>query len=196
MNLARTASPTVGRQEIVRGLGQTATGIEQSVENDEPTFYWSPPERPQPEVVMDEESPTTTATTNVQRRPEPFLVRTPQVELVARQLEVLQRFEGTVRSVHEDTGEMVVELRDLTHLDAPREEATIGLSDVSDPDLELVAPGAVFYWTIGYEVRKGTQQKTRISELRFRRHPTWTRRELVEIQRKADALSTFFGSAG
>jgi hypothetical protein len=201
MNFDRAISQTMGRQEIVSGLPRATTGIEQPVRNsapdfyEAPDFYWVPPEKREIEPAAGNESPTTAAPTNSPRHTEVPLIRKPPVELVPRQLEVLQRFEGTVRSVHQPAGEMVVELRDLTHPDAPREVAILELSDVSDPDLEMVAPGAVFYWTIGYEVRTGTRQKTRISELRFRRYPTWKQRDVDQIQREADALASFFGSA-
>lgn len=49
-----------------------------------------------------------------------------------------------------------------------REEVSFLISDVSDHDLELLQPNAVFHWTTGYRVNE-FGQKTRVSELRFTR---------------------------
>lgn len=70
---------------------------------------------------------------------------------------------------------------------APYEEAEILLDEVSEDDLPLVTPGAVFYWSIGYYV--GTnRQKRRISVIRFRRLPAWTEEELQQANQQAEHL--------
>lgn len=123
------------------------------------------------------------------RRP---VLRIPQIPAPERRFEILQQFEGTVLNVGDD--EFVAELRDLTKQEKPPEEATFDLSEVSDGDRPLLAVGAVFYWTLGYAVTLHGQ-KSRVSELRFRRWPPWTRRELKEIDKEADELYEFFGAA-
>ena len=95
----------------------------------------------------------------------------------------LQEWEGAVVQISTDS--FLARLVDLTQQN-PDEEADFLLDDVSDEDRKLVAPGAVFYWCIGYRVRKG--QRSRTSEIRFRRLPAWTEREVEESKHKAAEL--------
>jgi len=101
----------------------------------------------------------------------------------------LQKWEGHVREIKADM--FVAELVDLDKV-APMEEAEIPLQEVSEEDRELLKIGAIFYWTIGYsESPAGTRR--RAGEIRFRRLPAWTKREISEAERDAkeiiDALS-------
>jgi hypothetical protein len=75
---------------------------------------------------------------------------------------------------------------------APDEEAEIYLSEVSDDDKSLVEPGAIFYWSIGYYTDKSGQRR-RSSLIRFRRLPTWSRREIEEAQREAREAAKILG---
>ena len=53
-----------------------------------------------------------------------------------------------------------------------------------DPeDLDLLEPGAVFYWNIGYRDRPSGRE--RISTIRFRRLPVWTADELKVADQEA-----------
>ena len=68
---------------------------------------------------------------------------------------------------------------------SPDEEAEILLTEISDEDLQLIDIGAVFYWSIGYQINpSGT--RTRSSIIRFRRLPVWRSEELSEAQKKAE----------
>jgi hypothetical protein len=91
---------------------------------------------------------------------------------VARSIE-LQRWEGTIEEVGEDSFTAV--LRDLTAQGAD-EWAELLLDDVAESDRALVAPGAVFYWWIGY--RESVSGRTRASVIRLRRLPGITDAEL------------------
>jgi len=121
--------------------------------------------------------------------PKPVL-RIPLLPPPTRSFEILQQFEGTVRTIAGE--EFVVELRDLTRPELPPEEAALDLREISDGDLPLFGIGAVFYWTLGYAVTPHGQ-KSRVSELRFRRWPPWTKREIKAIDAEADELQNFFG---
>lgn len=144
------------------------------------------------------DAPTTNMVSNfsettVLSEPKPsvrHVIEIPRPPEALRRFELLQQFEGTVRSVSDQ--EMVVELRDLTSPAMPPEEASFDLREVSDGDRSLLAVGAVFYWSIGYEVTAHGQKK-RVSELRFRRWPPWTKREIGAIAADADDLYGFFG---
>ena len=94
----------------------------------------------------------------------------------------LQEWEGVVEEVGEDSFD--ARLVDRTQ-DSPDEVLEdFPLDDISEEDRSLVAPGAVFYWCIGYRVRKG--QRSRMSEIRFRRLPAWGEGEIEEARQKAE----------
>jgi hypothetical protein len=103
----------------------------------------------------------------------------------ARRFEVLQQWEGVIKEVGGDY--ILADLRDLTDPHAPMEEAEIYLDEISPADLPLLREGGVFYWTIGRERRKGGQI-CRVSEIRLRRLPKWSRRLLRLAERRAEAM--------
>lgn len=70
-----------------------------------------------------------------------------------------QQWEGTVVGVGPDSFTAI--LKDRLNLEAPEESVDIFLEDVSEADLKLVAPGALFYWSIGYEdTDRGRENKS------------------------------------
>jgi len=86
----------------------------------------------------------------------------------------LQKWEGVVLDIQDDV--FLARLVDLGGL-GPDEEAEIYREEVSRDDLDLLEPGAVFYWNIGYRTSPAGQ-RTRASEIRFRRLPVWTAEEI------------------
>lgn len=107
-----------------------------------------------------------------------------------RSFQLLQSWEGRVDEVQE--GEMVATIRDKTNPSNPEEGVVISLGEVSEEDQKLVRPGAVFYWSIGYEGSPGFPRR-RISQIRFRRLPGWTKREIKNAEKKAEEFSGLFG---
>jgi len=96
--------------------------------------------------------------------------------------QVLQQWEGVVTSIRD--GEITCRLRDLIQRDSPEERATISLDEVADADRPLVEIGAVFYWSIGYQIEPhGTKRLA--STVRFRRLPVWTQRDLQRVEQEA-----------
>ncbi len=99
----------------------------------------------------------------------------------------LQEWEGFVDEVGEET--FTGRLVDLTAGDKEDTELMeFPISDLSVGDRDLLKPGAIFRWMIGYEERGGTRR--RISELYLRRLPVWTRQELEDADREASVLAT------
>ena len=94
---------------------------------------------------------------------------------------LLQKWEGTVLRCLD--AEFTAVLREKGAAD---EEATFDVEEVPEADRELIAPGAVFHWSIGYRDRRG--QRTRESVIRFRRLPAWTKREIERAKREADEI--------
>ena len=63
--------------------------------------------------------------------------------------------------------------------------------EIDNNDQNLIQPGALFYWYIGY--RQGIKySKERISIIRFRRLPQWTKREIEEADKLAEDYAEFF----
>jgi hypothetical protein len=100
--------------------------------------------------------------------------------------EVLQKWEGVVTSVGTDS--FVARLRDLSFYSEEDEEAEFPIEEISQADIALLAPGAVFYWCVGYwDTVIG--QRRRASEIRFRRLPTWSKMQLQKARKEAEELS-------
>ncbi len=93
----------------------------------------------------------------------------------------LQLWEGTVVSAGER--EFRAALRDLTDAHQPEENGCFALDEVAPDDVPLVRPGAVFYWHIGYSTEHGT--RSLVSQLRFRRLPSWTPADVERVNRRA-----------
>ncbi|MBF0549269.1 MAG: hypothetical protein HQK60_01920 [Deltaproteobacteria bacterium] len=101
----------------------------------------------------------------------------------------LQKWEGTVSYIGEES--FMACLFDLT-APGPDEEAEIPIKEISLDDRELLKPGAVFYWSIGYQdSKKG--QRTRASKIRFRRLPAWRIEEIKGAEDDARKIGDLIG---
>ncbi len=118
------------------------------------------------------------------------IVKVPRLAPPRTRSEILQQWEGEVRTV--DADEFTAVIRDLGSAHAPEEEVTLAREEVSDGDLQLVQPGAIFYWAVGYRISPGGQ-KTRTSELLFRRLPAWSRRQLERARERAREFERVLG---
>ena len=110
------------------------------------------------------------------------LIRLQTSRVPHRQFQVLQQFEGVVLEVHRDAFE--AQLSDMTDPGKAEEFADLPVSEISPPDRPLLVPGCIFYWILGYETRAGGQI-TRVSEIRLRRSPPWSRRAVEAARAKA-----------
>jgi len=82
----------------------------------------------------------------------------------SKQFIPLARWEGTVSERYETY--FVAEVIDLDSSESATAE--FNLSDLTPGDVQLCEPGALFYWTIGYDVKEGGQ-RSRTSVINFRR---------------------------
>lgn len=103
---------------------------------------------------------------------------------------ISHHWEGTVEQVGPEA--FIATLRSLRDAHESEKEAEVPLDSINPDDLELLAPGAVFYWTIGYE-QSPAGTRRRFSQLKFRRLPAWTKKDLARAERKADELFAIFG---
>jgi hypothetical protein len=106
-----------------------------------------------------------------------------------RKFDLMQQWEGVVTEIEAET--FWAELRDLTEPTSNREVVEIYLREVAEQDKVLLAPGAVFYWSVGYDTsRPGTQ--VRASEIKFRRTPRWSKRRLEKIRIEGKLMAEKF----
>jgi len=125
----------------------------------------------------------------VRRRPRQPLVR-PLLPPSPREFfRALESWEGVVLEVGQET----FQARVLSKQGGQEEEAEFPLEELDPEDLALLEPGAVFYWSIGYLERPTGRIK--MSEIRLRRLPAWTPREIEEAEAVADELAALFDDA-
>jgi hypothetical protein len=113
------------------------------------------------------------------------LLKLPSGTLPTQRVTVLQQWEGVVTEVCTDT--FFAELDDLTDTCRPVDIVELSLNEIAMEDRELVREGACFYWSIGYETSPGGTIR-RISEIRMKRVPKWSRRSLEKLEREAESL--------
>lgn len=106
-----------------------------------------------------------------------------------RQL-ISHHWEGTVVRIGAES--FIATLRSLRNPNDSEKEAEIPIDEVTPDDLELLQPGAVFYWTIGYDISpSGTRRRT--SQIKFRRLPAWTKKDIDRARSQASELFEIFG---
>jgi|GEM_PF-2655708 len=120
----------------------------------------------------------------------PQLIRLPAGTLPHERVEVLQQWEGVVDEVTADS--FFAQLHDLGREPSDIEIVEIPLDEVPPDDRPLVAEGALFYLSVGYETSTGGQLR-RVSEIRFQRTPRWTKRALEKSKLRAEKLFELHG---
>lgn len=128
----------------------------------------------------------TTAPDDSQRIPAPFCRDDYAIQSPRDRIKMLQQWECIVSRVQDDCVEC--EMHDLTDESKPVEFAEIYLDEFNEFDRALLCEGAIFYWSIGHEIKR-TGQVRRYSELRVRRMPPLTPLKKREINKRAGQLS-------
>jgi hypothetical protein len=103
---------------------------------------------------------------------------------------VLQQWEGKVSDVSGEDVTAVV--RDWTNPTMPDEEVTVSIDEFSPDDQSLLAPGTVFYWSIGYRTRSGTRE--RVSSFQLRRIPPPSAAQRARAEKEGAVLKRLLGS--
>jgi hypothetical protein len=101
----------------------------------------------------------------------------------------LQQWEGVVDAVSDGT--FLARLVDRT-ADGPDEEAEFDFAEIPSGDRELVSPGAVFYWSVGYGT-SASGTRSRASIISFRRLPAWTEVEKRQAKERAQLIAKELG---
>jgi len=103
--------------------------------------------------------------------------------------EVLKKFECAVTNIDLENREFTAKVKSLDLSDRQDYEADFDIDEVSDDDLDLLKIGSVFYWHIGrYRNAQGT--KSNVSEITFRRLPTWSKSRISKIGAIVDKLKS------
>lgn len=118
------------------------------------------------------------------------LVRMHHMNTPRRRFRLLQQWECVVNEVAEDS--VWAEITDLTDRSRADEVVELPLDEFPLADRELLVLGGVFYWAIGYEHTKGGQVR-RVSEIRFRRTPKWSKQTVEQLKTKARTMLKQFG---
>jgi hypothetical protein len=116
-------------------------------------------------------------------RPDQLLFFPPHSRPVTERFNALQKWEGYVIEVGQET--FWARLTPIRG-EGPDQEAEIYLDALDDADRALIEPGAVFYWSIGYLDKPSG--RLRASLIRFRRLPKWTERELATARSEIAGL--------
>ena len=103
---------------------------------------------------------------------------------------VRQKWEGYITDTSDDV--FTARLRSLSGA-ADKLEAEIYLDELDQDDRQLVEPGAIFYWSIGY--LDGPSGRRRTSIIRFKRVPRLTDVQLADIESSASELSDLLSDA-
>jgi hypothetical protein len=98
---------------------------------------------------------------------------------------ILQLWEGEVLEVDWDRRTIEVLLNSKIGNLQPH-TGEIELQWVSEQDIDLVVPGAVFYLTLFKRTKRGSIENAQ--ELRFRRLPSWTRQQVSRIKTEAEVI--------
>jgi len=100
----------------------------------------------------------------------------------------LQIWEGRVLCIDHENKSMEVRLS-AKMAQMPDHTGEISLEWVSEQDMDLVRPGAVFYLSL-YKRLLGPHRGTveNAQELRFRRQPNWTKNQLKQVDIDAQML--------
>lgn len=109
-------------------------------------------------------------------------------ETQTAQYELKQKWEGYVLKVGQET----FQARLTPLAGEPGEHiANLYLVEVDKAERNLVKPGSIFYWSIGY--RDSVSGRRRESFIRFQRLPHRSKRELEAARRRGKELLQLFG---
>ena len=147
--------------------------------------------RPLSSTVANDASPFTTEDSDTRKSVQVGSVEAgPKSTTLSKQVgeyfRPIKNWEGVVESVAENT--FVASMREVDNADDRGDEQfEIDHDDVDPGDRELVVPGGIFYFTVGYTIQRGG---TRIkgTQIVFRRMPRWSKRDIQRANARADRL--------
>ena len=115
-----------------------------------------------------------------------FVFRAPRLGSAKEHFNAFQKWVGVILSVDRDV--FTARLTPVVG-EGSDQEAEIYLNEVVEEDHNLIQPGAVFYWSIGYLDRPSG--RLRASVIRFQRLPAFTDEDIEAARAKASELQGF-----
>ncbi|MEA2061873.1 MAG: hypothetical protein U9P10_15520 [Thermodesulfobacteriota bacterium] len=113
----------------------------------------------------------------------------PYLKPLKGKYKLLQLWEGRITEILDDTFYAIIS--DKTNPELPDEMVSLDIEEITPSDLNLLTPGAVFYWSISYADLPGRGRKKE-SKIRFRRLSRWTQKEIDHAIKKGAELTAFF----
>jgi hypothetical protein len=106
---------------------------------------------------------------------------------------ILQEWEGRVEEI--EGRFLIARLVDITAKDTQEtEEVELPLDDITEADQDLIQPGSLFRWILGYRYLYGSKEK--FARIVVRRLPVWTDEEMREADKEAYELhNAIFGAS-
>lgn len=108
--------------------------------------------------------------------------------VVLPRVQLLEHWEGVVESIGD--GVVYARLRSLRHTDRVEQGAEVEIDAFHPSERRLVEPGTVFSWTVGYRTDHGT--RAGFSEVKVRRLPAWSKRDVARIAESARRWDELF----
>lgn len=102
----------------------------------------------------------------------------------------MESWVGRVTEIDKKSGQFIAIVVSDLHSET-RERAEFTFAEISEDDQLLVAPGAMFYWSVGYQINEYGGRMT-ASTLRFQRIRHWTRKELSLAKERSAGYSDWF----
>lgn len=164
---------------------------EKSMEQTKSRFIWDEKSMEQTKSRYTSDPESTSDIYTVASQFENRIIRRPKPTISKGRFILLQQWEGAVLNIYEETFTALI--YDQTNPQNDPEEVDLLLEEVSPQDRPLLQEGAIFYWSIGYDDLSNGQRK-RSSNIRFRRLPAWSKKDIDRIMEKASALNAFLRS--
>ncbi len=118
-----------------------------------------------------------------------FLINEPPLILDREFFRAIQKWEGYVTKV----GKESFWARISTIIgEGSDQDVELDIQEIDSDDRELIEPGAVFYWSMGYLDRPSG--RLRASLIRFRRLPIWEEQDLGKAKAEAEKLQVFLNN--
>jgi hypothetical protein len=106
------------------------------------------------------------------------------------QFSVLQKWQGQVLSINDDSEEFTALLIDKTNPENLDEEAIFSFEEIALADLPLIMEGAYFNWSIGYQTIGSTKRKS--STIHFSRLKNFNNTRIKKAKSEAKELANMF----
>jgi len=90
-------------------------------------------------------------------------------------------WEGVVLEVLDDS--FTARLFDLENQPKYEEAEILNIAVSDQSDLDLIVPGAIFFWSIGRRIEG--RRSEQVSLIQFRRLPVWSKREIQQSKNEA-----------